>query len=137
MPLDREEIINDKLNRLITSFQKVLYEEDDTFLYNMKANNLAGDDISKYQYWEWTQGIGLFGLWKLFDRTREIKYLDLLIKYYSERIETGLPSKNINTCAPMLALSYIAEYTNNNSYISLCYEWAQWIMKELPRTREG
>ncbi len=137
MPLDREDLINDKLNRLITSFQKVLYEEDDTFLQNMKSNNLAGDDISKYQYWEWTQGIGLFGLWKLFERTKEQKYLDMLTKYYNERIETGLPSKNINTCAPMLALSYIAEYTNNEIYISLCNEWAQWIMKDLPRTKEG
>ncbi|QHQ59825.1 glycoside hydrolase family 105 protein [Anaerocolumna sedimenticola] len=137
MTIDRLNIINDKLNKLILSFQKVLYEEDASFLSNMKTNNLAGDDIRKYQYWEWTQGVGLFGLWILFDRTHVRKYLDMLIKYYNEQIETGLPSKNINTCAPMLALSYIAEYTNNNSYLSLCDEWAQWIMNKLPKTKEG
>jgi unsaturated rhamnogalacturonyl hydrolase len=149
MPIDREDIINDKLARLIMSFQKVLYEEDGTFLSNMKDNNLAGDDIRRYQYWEWTQGVGLFGLWKLFERTKEQQYLDLLTKYYNDRIETGLPSKNINTCAPMLALSYLAEYTmssskplqagdaNNDIYLSLCEEWAQWVFTELPRTKEG
>ncbi len=137
MPRNRENIINDKLNRLILSFQKVLYEEDATFVSNMKTNNLAGDDISKYQYWEWTQGIGLFGLWKLFEKTGEKNYLNMLEKYYNERLKTGLPSKNINTCTPMLALSYITEYTKNPLYLELCKEWAEWIIKELPRTREG
>ena len=137
MTTDRKNIINDKLNRLVMSFQKVLYEEDDAFLSNMKMNNLAGDEIGKYQFWEWTQGIGLFGLWKLFDKTGEKKYLDMLMKYYNERIAAGLPAKNVNTCAPMLALSYIAEYTNHSSYLSLCDEWAEWIMKELPKTKEG
>ena len=137
MLTNMENIIKDKLNRLITSFQKVLYEDDTIFLSNMKSNNLAGDDISKYQYWEWTQGIGLFGLWKLFDSTKEQKYLNMLIKYYDERLEMGLPSKNINTCAPMLALSYLAEYTDSNNYTARCKEWADWIIKELPRTKEG
>lgn len=137
MSMGNKQIIEDKLNKLIVSFQKVLYEDDDAFLSNMKTNNLAGDDICKYQFWEWTQGVGLFGLWKLFDRTGEEKYLDMLIKYYDERIETGLPSKNINTCAPMLTLSYIAEHTNNPRYHALCHEWAEWIMNELPKTKEG
>lgn len=137
MPRNDENIINDKLNRLIAGFKKVLYEEDSTFLSNMKTKNLAGDDIGKYQYWEWPQGIGLFGLWKLFEKTGEEKYLDMLTKYYNERIDTGLPSKNINTCAPMLALSYLAEYTGNEGYLALCGEWGNWIMKELPRTKEG
>ncbi len=137
MSMEKKNIIEDKLNKLIVSFQKVLYEDDDTFLSNMKTNNLAGDDICKYQFWEWTQGVGLFGLWKLFERTGEEKYLDMLMKYYDERIEMGLPSKNINTCAPMLTLSYIAEHTNNKTYHSLCQEWADWIMTELPKTKEG
>lgn len=134
---DNNKMIKDKLNGLVESFQKVLYEDDTEFLSNMKSNNLAGDDISRYQFWEWTQGVGLFGLWKLFAKTGEQKYIDMLLKYYSERIETGLPSKNINTCAPMLTLSYVAEYTKNDTYLAICKEWAEWIMAELPKTKEG
>ncbi|HWT75855.1 MAG TPA: glycoside hydrolase family 88 protein [Mobilitalea sp.] len=131
------QIIREKLNVLVNNFKKVLYEDDTIFLSNMKSNNLAGDDIRKYQLWEWTQGVGLFGLWKYYEATGEQQYLDMLIKYYDERLEQGLPSKNINTCAPMLPLSYLAEYTKNKEYLSVCEEWAQWIMNELPRTKEG
>ena len=34
----------------------------------MKGRNLAGDDIRRYQHWEWPQGVGVYGLWKLFAR---------------------------------------------------------------------
>lgn len=137
MPKDMKNVMKEKLEKLIDSFQKVLYEEDEDFLSNMQNNNLAGDDIRRYQCWEWTQGVGLFGLWKIFEKTREQKYFDMLLRYYNERLEVGLPSKNINTCAPMLVLSYVAEETKNEEYISICKEWAEWIMNELPKTKEG
>ncbi|NLP47215.1 MAG: glycoside hydrolase family 105 protein [Epulopiscium sp.] len=133
-----DQIIKNKLNKLVQSFQKVLYEDDQTFLENMKMNNLAGDDISKYRFWEWTQGVGLFGLWKLFEQTKNEYYLEMLLKYYNDQIKNGLPSKNINTVTPLLALSYIYEYTEDpEKYLTVCEEWAEWIMLELPRTKEG
>lgn len=130
-------IIQTKLNKLVESFQKVLYEDDETFLINMKTKNLAGDDISKYRFWEWTQGVGLFGFWKLFEQTKNQEYLDILIKFYDEQIANGLPAKNINTVAPLLALSHIYEYNKNPKYLEVCEEWAEWIMTDLPRTKEG
>jgi unsaturated rhamnogalacturonyl hydrolase len=129
--------IQTKLDRLVASFQEVLYEDDVTFLQNMKSKNLAGDDISKYRFWEWTQGVGLFGLWKLFEESRDEAYLDILTRYYDEQIAQGLPSKNINTVAPLLALAHLYEYTQNEGYLSVCKEWASWIIEELPRTKEG
>ena len=56
-------IIEEKLSQLIEAFTPILYEDDDIFLENMKDRNLAGDDIRRYQHWEWTQGVGLYGLW--------------------------------------------------------------------------
>lgn len=129
--------VQDKLDKLVDSFQTVLYEEDETFLKNMKEHNLAGDDIRKYQFWEWTQGVGLYGFWKFFEETKDKKYLDILTKYYDRQMEIGFPAKNINTVTPMLAMSYVAEYTGNQSYMDVCREWADGILKELPRTREG
>ena len=61
----QEQEVARKLELCVGSFKKVLYEPDDIFLKNMEKNNLAGDDVSKYQLWEWTQGVGLYGLWKL------------------------------------------------------------------------
>lgn len=137
--MDNKDIseIEIQLNRLAESFQTVLYEEDETFLKNMKKNNLAGDDIARYQFWEWTQGVGLFGFWKLFEHHQNPKYLELMMKYYDKQIATGLPSKNVNTVAPMLALSFLAEYTKKEVYLDICSEWAAWIFESFPRTKEG
>lgn len=126
-----------KLHLLVESFQSVLYEDDKTFLENMKTNSLASDDISKYQYWEWTQGVGLFGFWKYYELYRDEKYLKVLEQYYSNQIATGLPSKNVNTVTPFLALSWYADTFHNEEYLKICTEWAEWIMTDFPRTEEG
>ena len=125
------------LQRIVSAFRTVLYQEDDTFMQNMKTNNLQSDDISRYRYWEWTQGVGLFGLWKMFEATREETYLDMLVRFYDERIAYGLPGKNVNTTAPMLALSFVYEHTGFERYEGVIREWAEYMMNGLPRTEEG
>lgn len=131
------DIIENKLDLLVRSFEKVLYEDDETFLSNMRHRQLAKDDISKYRHWEWTQGVGLYGIWKLFERTGKQEYLSILETYYRAQIGNGLPSKNVNTVAPLLALSYLCEYNKKAEYLAVCVEWAEWLMVGLPRTDEG
>ncbi len=131
------DLVADKLERLVNSFQTVLYEDDDTFMEGMKSRNLTGCDINRFRHWEWTQGVGLFGFWKLYKQTGRKEYLDLLLKFYDEQIEGGLPSRNINTTAPLLALSFIYEETGNELYGQVCDEWADWLMRGLPRTKGG
>lgn len=128
--------VEKKLLLLAQSFQNVLYEDDETFLKNMESKNLAGDDIRRYQHWEWTQGVGLFGYWKLFTFTKEEKYLDTLREYYDRQFQIGLPHMNVNTVTPLLALSYLAEYTGEDKYMKVCKEQAKWIMESFPRTKE-
>ena len=130
-------VIEEKLSRLIQAFTPILYEDDDIFLENMKDRNLAGDDIRRYQHWEWTQGVGLYGLWKLFDSTKDEKYLDILVKFYDMQMEIGFPALNVNTVTPFLTMSYVGEYLRDERYLAPCRESAQWIMEHFPRTREG
>ena len=40
---------------------KVLYEDDEVFLENMRKKNVPTEELKKYQFWEWTQGVGLYG----------------------------------------------------------------------------
>ncbi|MDE6639045.1 MAG: glycoside hydrolase family 88 protein, partial [Acetatifactor sp.] len=122
---------------MVDSFSDILYETDDTFLKNMQSHNLAGDDISKYKYWEWTQGVGLYGLWKLFNYEKRESCLETLKKYYDRQIETGFPALNVNTAAPYLAMSFLAEYTGEEKYMQPCVEAARQIMESFPRTEEG
>ena len=132
-----QETIKVALRLYASSFEKVLYEEDETFLEGMKKNSLACDDIRRYQFWEWTQGVGLFGYWKLFKATGEERYLSVLNKYYERQFAIGLPAKNVNTMTPMLPLSFLAEHLGREDYLEVCTQWADWIMTDFPRTEEG
>lgn len=132
-----ETILREKLNCLIEAFTPILYEDDEIFLKNMQEKNLAGDDIRRYQHWEWTQGVGLYGLWKLFASTKEQEYLDVLTRFYDAQLEIGFPALNVNTIAPFLTMSYVGEYLQNEKYLAPCRETAQWIMERFPRTQEG
>lgn len=131
------EAVTDKVDKMVSAFSDILYEPDDTFLKNMKNHNLAGDDISRYQYWEWTQGVGLYGLWKLFSYEKKESYLEMLTRFYDRQIGIGFPALNVNTAAPYLAMSFLAEYTGEEKYLRPCVEAAEKIMSEFPRTDEG
>ncbi len=136
MKVEREEILS-VLEVLAKSFQKFLYEDDEKFLENMKTKNLAGDDISRYQHWEWTQGVGLYGLFQLADELGSSEYKDFLHEFYDKEISLGLPAKNINTCAPMLTLAYLYKEKKKEEYGKVCHEWAEAIMHDFVRTKEG
>lgn len=132
-----EELIKGKLELLIKSFKETLYEKDETFYEIMKSGNLGGDDLNRYKHWEWPQGVGLFGFWKMFQETKNPEYLDVLVKYYEEQFSVGLPTKNVNTAAPLLTLAYLYEYTKDEQYKEVCVEWANWLVNDLPKTKEG
>lgn len=131
------EKIEETLQKYINSFEKVLYEEDTAFMEGMKDKCLAGDDIRKYQFWEWTQGVGLYGFWKLCREAGREECLQKLLIYYDRQLAFGLPAKNVNTTAPLLALSFVAESEKRQDYMAVCKEWAEWIMTSFPRTKEG
>ena len=132
-----KQMISQKLERLIEAFCPILYEDDETFLKNMQHRNLAGDDIRRYQHWEWTQGVGLYGLWKWFEKTQDREYLDILTRFYDAQMEIGFPALNVNTAAPYLTMSYVGEYLQSDKYLAPCRTAAAWIMQRFPRTEEG
>ncbi len=129
--------ISFKFSKLTESFLKVLYEDDEVFLENMRKKNVPTEELKKYQFWEWTQGVGLYGFWRCYEYTKDEKYLDILKSYYDRQLEIGLPGKNVNTVTPLLALSFLAEKTGNAKYLAVCNEWAEWILTSFPRTEEG
>ena len=135
--MELEAVIRSKLESLIGAFCPILDEDDEIFLENMKERNLAGDDIRRYQHWEWTQGVGLYGLWKLFDRTRDPQYMDILTRFFDRQLEIGFPALNVNTVTPFLTMSFVGEYLGEERYLAPCRETAAWIMAHFPRTQEG
>lgn len=78
--------------------------------------------------WEWPQGIGLYGLYKSYLRSKDPKILEFLTNWYDMRIREGILEKNVNTTSPMLTLTYVYEICTKPEYLALIQEWSDWTM---------
>ncbi len=96
----------------------------------------AGDYIS-FDSWEWPQGIGLYGLVRLWQFTGRDDIRAVVENWYTARLDAGLPALNVNTTAPMLALSVLWRQTRDPCWQDALDEWATRVMREMGRTEEG
>lgn len=91
--------------------------------------------------WEWTHGIGLYGIWKYYTLTSDAEILALIEDWFAQRFaavgKDGATTKNINTMAVFLTLACVYEKTRNEAYRPWLETWAEWAMYELPRTEMG
>ncbi len=87
--------------------------------------------------WEWPQGVAMYAMTKVYDGSRDENLLKWMIAWYDMHFQKGLPGKNVNTMAPMLALTRLREYTGNQAYDAVIAEWAGWVMRDMPRTEEN
>ncbi|WP_111640653.1 beta-galactosidase BglB [Marinimicrobium alkaliphilum] len=94
-------------------------------------------DTKGWNDWEWTHGIGLYGLLKLWDITGDEKPLQVMQDWFKDRFAAGTPTKNVNTVSPFLTLAYLAERLDERSYLPYLDVWAEWIMRDMPRTEEN
>jgi unsaturated rhamnogalacturonyl hydrolase len=86
--------------------------------------------------WEWPQGVALHGLWLRFEAEGREEDLSFLSSWFERMIAAGAAPRNVNTVAPMLTLLSLAERSGKASWLELCRDWAEWVMKEMPRTEE-
>jgi len=93
-------------------------------------------DFGIYE-WDWTQGVGLYGLLKIMKLQGNMEYKEFLFHWFKDNIKKGLPSKNINTTAPLLTLVELNQEYNDSEFEKLCLSWAEWLMDHIPRTKEG
>ena len=91
-------------------------------------------DIDK---WEWPQGVGMYALYRYSEQSGDREMLRWLFEWYDRHLEQQLPEKNINTTAPMLALTYLYEICKKESYLKVIQEWAEAVMRDFARTEEG
>lgn len=87
--------------------------------------------------WDWPQGVGLYGLYKIMMVEKKDEYREFLCSWFKSNMAGGLPSRNINTTTPLLTLVQLNEICPDPEFESLCLSWADWLMRCLPRTEEG
>ena len=54
--------------------------------------------------WDWPQGVGIYGLLKIMQYDKNIKYKEFLHGWFVHNIDQGLPSRNINTTTPPIII---------------------------------
>ena len=109
---------------------------DEGRFHEPNLDGTAGDYIS-FDSWEWPQGVGLYGLVRLWQHSRDERVLKSLEDWYSRRLAAGLPRLNINTTAPMLALSILWSQTGDERWKAPLADWATRAVSDLERTLAG
>nr|WP_078707377.1 glycoside hydrolase family 88 protein [Consotaella salsifontis] len=110
-------------------------DETGEFLLRLEDGRVI--DTKGWAGWEWTHGIGLYGLFKYYELTADPKAMAIIKDWFAARLAEGTPSKNINTVCPFLTLANLYEHTRDHTYIPYLEAWADWVMYDMPRTREG
>ena len=99
------------------------------------ADNGTGDEIL-FDEWDWEVGVGLYGAFRDAEARDDTEAFDRLGRWYDRQIARGLPARQVNSTAPMLALACLAERHPRDDWRALCLAWAEWLMAGLPRTEE-
>jgi unsaturated rhamnogalacturonyl hydrolase len=94
-------------------------------------------DTKGWNDWEWTHGIGLYGIWKFYEGSGDPRALEIITSWFRDRFAAGTPTKNVNTMSPILTLAHLYELTGDRTYLPYLDAWSEWVMHEMPRTEEG
>ncbi|MGL3608105.1 glycoside hydrolase family 88/105 protein [Rhizobium sp. G187] len=111
--------------------------KDETGAFLLRLDDGREIDTKGWNGWEWTHGIGLYGLFKYWQMSNDPKALDIITRWFAARFEEGTPTKNVNTVAPFLTLACLHECRPDQSWVPYLDTWAEWVMHGMPKTEDG
>ena len=117
--LKKEEITR-KLDLVVNKLLTLGGPENETELEN------GGESIGFFRRdfgiseWDWPQGVGLYGLYKIMMVEKKDEYRKFLCSWFKSNMAEGLPSRNINTTTPLLTLVQLNEICPDPEFESLC-----------------
>jgi len=110
--------------------------EDKTGEFLLRLDDGRVIDTKGWAGWEWTHGIGLYGIYQYYQQTGDDKMRAVIDDWFTARLAEGTPTKNVNTVCPFLTLAYRYEETGNPVWKPYLERWAEWVMYEMPRTEK-
>ena len=126
--------VQDATRRLIDNMVHIK-DESGKFLLRLEDGRVI--DTKGWNDWEWTHGIGLYGILKHWELSGDPAALAIMQAWFRDRFAAGTPTKNVNTVAPFLTAACLVERTSDRSFLPYLDVWAEWIMREMPRTLEN
>ncbi|MBT9371675.1 glycoside hydrolase family 88 protein [Rhizobium sp. CSW-27] len=115
----------------------LIHIEDKTGEFLLRLEDGRVIDTKGWAGWEWTHGIALYGLLKYWQQTGNQTAMTIIRDWFEARLAEGTPTKNVNTVAPFLTLAHLYEMSPDPRFLPYLETWAEWVMHEMPRTREG
>lgn len=135
----QKEVLIEKLNKVLEKL-KNLQPPQIADIENANSEDLAKGVIARdfgIDEWDWPQGVGLYGINKLQKLNILENNNEFFYNWFKKNIERGLPTKNVNTTTPLLTLIDLCDVYDDKEFEELCLEWADWLMKDLPKTKEN
>jgi unsaturated rhamnogalacturonyl hydrolase len=130
---DRDDYLT-AVNSLIDNLINI---KDETGEFLLRLDDGRVIDTKGWHGFEWTQGVGLYGIYKHWEMTGDPKAWRIMTQWFEDRFKEGMPSRNINTVAPFLTLAYLFERTQDRRFLPYLDVWGEWVYNDLPRTEEG
>ncbi|WP_105901188.1 beta-galactosidase BglB [Vibrio gangliei] len=124
----------EKINRLIDNLINI---KDETGEFLLHLDDGRTIDTKGWAGWEWTHGIGLYGMYKYYQQTNDQQVLKIIDDWFQDRFSEEQATKNVNTVCPFLTLAYRYEETGDQSLLPYLETWAEYVMYEMPRTENG
>jgi unsaturated rhamnogalacturonyl hydrolase len=125
--------VSQKIELLIRNLVSI---KDETGQFLLKLPDGRTIDTKGWNDWEWTHGIGLYGLYQYHVLISSPLAWEVMTDWFKARLAEGT-TKNINTMAVFLTLAYMYEENGERSYLPWLESWAKWAMHDLPRTTFG
>jgi len=128
--------VTDAVGRLMHNLVNIK-DETGEFLLHLEDGRII--DTKGWNDWEWTHGIGLFGMLRYWQQTGDERAYTIMLDWFRDRFAAGTPTKNINTVSPFLTLAYLYDHNRDQTYLPYLDTWAEWLMAPdgLPKTEEG
>ncbi|WP_380182329.1 glycoside hydrolase family 105 protein [Kalamiella sp. sgz302252] len=120
------------INKLVDNLVNIT-DETGEFLLRLDDGRVI--DTKGWAGWEWTHGIGLYGIHRYYRQTGDDRLRAIIDNWFSDRFAEGSTTRNVNTVCPFLTLAYRYEETRDPRWLPYLESWADWIMHAMPRTR--
>ena len=125
------------LQRIETLIDNLTAIHDNSGQYLQRLADGRVNDTKGWEGWEWTHGIGLFGLFRYQQLTGSPRARQLIDDWFSARFAEGTPEKNINTACPFLTLALRYQQEPRSDWRAYLDRWGEAIYRQMPRTDEG
>ncbi|KAF2397262.1 putative cytoplasmic protein [Trichodelitschia bisporula] len=126
------DLLTSTIDRLITNLITIT---DDTGHFLLHLSDGRVIDTKGWNGWEWTHGIGLWGLYAYHELRPDaaVQPLSIIEAWFKKQLPQGT-TKNINTMSPFLTLASLPLTPESMATLG---EWAEWAMNTCPRTPAG